>query len=154
MKTCFFVGHRDCPVTIKPLLTDTINKYIKEYGVTNFVTGNYGTFDHLAAATVALAREQYSQVHLTMLIPYHPSQDKNGLPFGFDGSYYPEGLEFIPKPFAIVKANRHMVDYSQYIIAYVNRTTGNSQKLYKYAKRKEAKGLLHAENLADFILTT
>ena len=52
MKTCFFIGHREASSEILPMLTETVEQHIVEYGVTEFVVGNYGGFDRLAAKTV------------------------------------------------------------------------------------------------------
>ena len=44
-KTCFFIGHRDTPESVRPLLDETVERHIAEYGVTDFVVGHYGRFD-------------------------------------------------------------------------------------------------------------
>ena len=54
MKSCFFIGHREASSELLPILRQTVEKYISEYGVTEFIVGRYGNFDHLAAKTVIL----------------------------------------------------------------------------------------------------
>ena len=47
MKTCFFIGHRNTPVNVYDRLLASVERHIIEYGVTDFVVGRYGNFDHL-----------------------------------------------------------------------------------------------------------
>ena len=51
-KSCFFIGHREAPDTVLPLLQETVNRHIECYGVTEFIVGHYGNFDYLAAKAV------------------------------------------------------------------------------------------------------
>ena len=46
-----------------------------------------------------------------MLIPYHPAERPVETPPGFDGTFYPPGIESVPRRYAIVRANRYMVDH-------------------------------------------
>jgi hypothetical protein len=55
-KSCFFIGHRDAPDDLLPILQETVNRHIEEYGVTEFIVGNYGGFDYLAAKAVITAK--------------------------------------------------------------------------------------------------
>ena len=70
-------------------------------------------------------------------------------PSGYDGSFYPPGMETVPRKLAIVRANRYMVDNSQFLIAYARYSASNAWKLTEYARKREKKGLLHVENLAQ-----
>ena len=60
---------------------------------------------------------------------------------GFDGTYYPPGMETAPKPYAIVRANRYMVQKSDDLIAYC-RHWGNIRDLVEYAQMREKKRLI------------
>ena len=93
MKSCFFIGHREASSEIFPALTEAVEKHIKEYGVTEFIVGNYGGFDHIAAKAVIEAKERYLGITLSMLIPYHPAERPMELPQGFDKTFYLLGME-------------------------------------------------------------
>ena len=71
-KTCFFIGHRDAPETLSPLLAEAVERHIAEYGVDDFVVGHYGRFDSLAAFAVREAKQRHPEARLTLLIPYYP----------------------------------------------------------------------------------
>ena len=42
-----------------------------------------------------------------------------------------------------------MVDNSQFLIAYARYTVSNAWELVEYAMKREKKGLIHVENLAQ-----
>ena len=56
MKRCFFIGHRETGKEVLPLLRQEVERHIIEYGVEEFVVGNYGGFDRMAAKAVAEAK--------------------------------------------------------------------------------------------------
>lgn len=61
-------------------------------------------------------------------------------------TYYPEGMEKVPKRYAIVRANKLMIDVSDWLIAYVCHGASNSQMLLEYAQRVVKKGQLRMIN--------
>lgn len=135
-KSCFFIGHREAGPEILPALEDAIEKHISEYGVTEFIVGHYGGFDRLAAKVLVAAKKCHPEVRLLMLIPYHPAERPVETPPGFDGTFYPPGMESVPRKFAIVQANRYMIDHVDYLIAYAWHPASNSRNLIEYAIRK------------------
>ena len=104
MPTCFFIGHREAPETLMGELTAEVERLIIEYGVTDFVVGRYGRFDTLAAKCVKAAKKRRPEVTLTLLLPYHPYDRPTPTPPGFDGTFYPPGMETVPKRAAIIAA--------------------------------------------------
>ena len=84
---------------------------------------------------------------LTLLLPYHPFDRPVSTPDGFDGTFYPPGMETAPKRVAIVRANRYMVDYCDYLISYVRYPASNAQKLVEYARKREERGLIQITEL-------
>ncbi len=146
VKTCFFIGHRDAPEELRPLLAEAVERHITQYGVTEFVVGHYGRFDAMAAAAVRKAKERRPEVTLTLLLPYYPpSCDTSGC----DRTYFPAGLEHVPKPFAIVRANAHMIRSSDYLICYDRGQIGKTRDFMELARRREKEGELRIENLAE-----
>lgn len=138
-KKCFFIGSRHTPSSIKEQLTQAVEKHITEYGVTTFTVGHYGDFDRLVKGVLREAKKRHTDIKLYLLAPYALNQKKE-TPEDFDGTLYPEGMETVPKPFAIVQANRYMVQHSNYLIAYCG--VGNSRKIVEYARGREKKGLI------------
>ena len=64
MNTCFFIGHRDAPDKVLPLLEEEVERHITAYGVRDFVVGRYGNFDALAAHAVVCAKERHPGIRL------------------------------------------------------------------------------------------
>ena len=151
MKSCFFIGHREAPERIVPHLAKAIERHIVELGVSEFVVGSYGAFDRMAARQLAYAKERHPEVHLMLLMPYHPSERKIYLPTGFECGFYPPGMEKVPKRLAIVRANRYMIEHSDYLISYVWHPASNARELLEYARRLEKQGRISVENIADTI---
>ena len=116
--------------------------HITENGVTEFIVGNYGGFDHMAAKAVIAAKAQHPDITLSMLIPYHPAERPVETPQGFDNTFYPPGMEKVPHKLAIVRANRYMVDHVDYLIAYAWHPASNARELVEYAKKKEQRTLI------------
>ena len=148
MSICFFIGHRDTSPSILPKLRETVERHIIEYGVEEFVVGKYGSFDRLAAQAVREAKQCHPEIRLALLLPYYDPIKQTEQPGGFDGSLYPDGLEYAPRRAAIVRANQYMVRHSDYLIAYDVGRIGNTRKLVEYARHRERKGLIRVENLA------
>ena len=140
MSSCFFIGHRETPNTLFPELCNMVEQHISEYGVTEFIVGNYGNFDRLAAKAVISAKAAHPEITLSLLIPYHPAERPVKLPAGFENTYYPFGLEKVPKRIAILRANQHIVDHVEYLIAYAWHPASNARNLVEYAQKREQQG--------------
>ena len=143
---CFFIGHRDAEYGLLPQIEAAVLRHITEYGVQEFVVGQYGAFDRMAAGAVLRAKPQFPAVSLSILLPYHPSVRSFRAPEGYDRTLYPPGMEQVPHRAAIIRANRYMVDNSDYLIACV-RHPGCARDVLEYARRREQKGLLSIQVL-------
>ena len=83
---------------------------------------------------------------LFLLLPYHPADRPTPAPEGFDGTFYPPGMERVPMRAAIVRANRYMADHCDFLIAYAWHPASNARELVDYA---QARGTARVDNLAD-----
>ena len=63
--------------------------------------------------------------------------------------WYPEGMETVPRRFAIVQANKHMVENVNWLVAYVRHGASNSRNILEYAQRQEKKGNIRIINIAE-----
>ena len=139
--TCFLFGHRDAPESLLPAVEAAVEHCVDAWGVTEFVVGQYGGFDRLAARAVQHIRRRRPEIALVLLLPYLPTRP---IPAGYDGSLVPDGMERVPRRFAIVRANRYAVDRCDALIVHVAHP-GNSARLLVYAKSRK----VHIVNLAD-----
>lgn len=144
MKSCFMFGHADCPDCMLPKIEEAIETCYSKHGVTDFYVGNRGRFDALAAVAAKHVKKRHSDMRLYLLLAYHPAERMVDLTDGFDNSFYPP-LEEVPRRYAIVRANKYMVNTVNSIICYVSHI-GNTRNLLEYAKKKE--GII-IENIAQ-----
>lgn len=147
MNTCFFIGHREAGNELRPALTEAVERHIIEYGVSSFMVGRYGNFDKLAAGAVIDAKKRHPEVTLTLLLPYHPFDRPIPTPKGFDGTFYPPGMETVPKRVAIVRANRYMMENSSHLIAYAWHPASNAREILEAALKRQERGLIRVTNL-------
>ena len=148
-KSCFFIGHRDVGNEAQALLAKAVEYHILKYGVTDFFVGHYGQFDSMAAHAIKEAKKRHPEVHLVLVLPYHPAIRPISTPKGFDGTFYPWEDEKIPKRLAIIKTNQKMVDTCDYLITYAYHFLGGTGQIVEYARKREKRGLIHVENLAE-----
>lgn len=144
-KSCFFIGHRETTSEILPELEKAVEQHIAEYDVKEFIVGGYGGFARLSASAVIRAKQKYPHITLTLLLPYHPAERPVVKPNGFDNTFYPPNMEKIPRRFAIVRANRYVVDHVDYLIAYAWHPSSNARELVEYAGKK---GKIKISNLS------
>ena len=133
MNTCFIIGHSDTSESVYPSLEYHLNKLITDSNITEFIVGHYGNFDRMAARAVRSIKACHPEVILTLLLPYLTGYP---LPKGFDGSVYPDGLENVPRRFAILRANCLTIDRCDCVIACVHRTYGGAYQCLEYARRR------------------
>ena len=152
-KSCFFIGHREANESLLRRLESVIEWLITEENVRYFYVGGYGGFDQIAVTAVKHAKKKYPDITLMLVLPYHPAERPIEKPPGYDGTYYPEGLEKTPRPFAIVKANQLMADSCDWLVSYVRHGASNSRNLLEYAQRREKKGLIQIINIAEEMST-
>ena len=140
MSTCFLIGSHLASDALAAQLDEAIERHIEEYGVSEFVVGKYGNFDRLAADALRRAKGRHPAVRLRLLIPYHPALRPAPVPPGFDDTYYPEGLETVPKRLTILRANRLLANSSEFLIAAPG--LGASREITEYALRRQLRGII------------
>ena len=110
---------------------------------------SYGNFDGLAGEAIIQLKREYPDVRLFLVLPYHPADRPVETPPGYDGTFYPDGMEAISRRYAIAKANRKMIDASDFLIAYVTHTVSHAHELLEYAMRRQRQGLIRVINLGE-----
>ena len=125
MPTCTFFGHRDCPDAIRPALQEAILRLISDENVDQFYVGHQGKFDRLALAVLEQTAAVYPHIRYQVVLAYLPAHRDEA--FSPANSLLPEGIESVPKRFAITHRNRWMAAHADYVIAYVRHRGGASQ---------------------------
>lgn len=131
MLSCCFFGHRDSDYSNYDKIEERIKYIIEKNGVCNFYVGNNGNYDKMVITALRKIKHIYPQISYAIVLAYLPKDNSIA-----DESVFPEGIEYVPKKFAIPFRNRWMIDHSDYVIANVNRSYGGAAKYLKMAQRK------------------
>ena len=134
---CFLFGHGDCPEALFPKIVTAVETLITEHGCTNYCIGHRGDFDHLATRAVIALKEKYPHLSVRRLIAYYNPHKSVYCPEGVDCTYFPPGMETVPKSIAIRVANESMIDDADFVICYVNHHFSNAHKALEYAQRRK-----------------
>lgn len=129
--TCTFFGHKDTPSDIRNKLRENIIMLIQEKGVTNFFVGNNGNFDRMVLSELKELSKVYPQIRYAVVLAYLTRQADED----YSHTVYPEGIEAVPKRFAIDYRNKWMVQQSDFVVAYVHRSIGGAAKFTDMAKK-------------------
>ncbi len=143
MSACTFFGHRDCPDSVKQKLKDTLVQLITENGVDSFYVGNQGNFDALVYRVLCKLRNIYPHIVVTVVLAYMPTKEIANR-YGSD-AILPEGIEAVPKRYAISWRNKWMIDQSDYVVTYVTRPFGGAASFAEMSM-KASKTVIHFES--------
>ena len=131
--TVTFFGHKDTPKEIEPTLRTTLVDLIENHGATEFYVGNNGNFDTMVRRQLEALSQVYP-ITYSVVLAYMPTK-KNEYD-GFTNTLLPEGIETIPKRFAISYRNKWMIQQSDIVITYVARTYGGAWQFKAMAERQ------------------
>ncbi len=134
-KTCCFFGHREVTHNIREKLTSIIEKLITEDNVTEFYVGHQGQFDSMVYSILKKLKTKYPQIRYTVVLAYMPDEYIKEL-YGED-TIFPDGLETVPKKFAISKRNDWMIQHSDFAVCYVYKVTGGAAKFREKAEKRK-----------------
>lgn len=138
---CTFFGHKDTPDDIYPVLEKTIAETIQKYPDIQFYVGHNGHFDGMARTALKKLSAPY-----TVVLAYLPGRNDEILYRGED-TLYPEGLETVPKRYAIPYRNKWLVNNSDMVIAYIRYTASRAAEFVKSAEHR-GKPVI---NIADIV---
>ena len=133
-KTCCFFGHREVTHNIREKLTAIIESLITEDNVTEFYVGHQGQFDNMAYSVLKELKSNYQHIRYTVVLAYMPDSYIKEV-YGED-TLFPNGMESVPRRFAISKRNDWMIQHSDYAVCYVYKITGGAAKFREKAEKK------------------
>ncbi|MBE5780814.1 MAG: hypothetical protein E7328_03205 [Clostridiales bacterium] len=128
---CTFMGHGDAPPDVVPLLTDVLSQLIRCHPNACFYLGTHGNFDAYAAMVLHALKQEYPGIRCYRILAYYPVKTCEGEGFPI---LMPDGLERIPKRFAISHRNRWMIKEADCVIGYVARSYGGAAQFFQYAQ--------------------
>lgn len=130
---CTFFGHKEIPKEIEPTLRSTLIDLIENKNVTVFYVGNNGSFDTMVRHQLEDLSKTYP-ITYSVVLAYLPTE-KNKYD-NLTNTIYPEGLETVPKRFAISRRNKWMIQQSDVVVTYVTHTFGGAAQFKELAERQ------------------
>ena len=129
---CTFFGHKDTPKEIEPTLRSTLIDLIENKNVNVFYVGNNGNFDTMVRHQLEDLSQTYP-ITYSVVLAYLPTE-KNKYD-NLTNTIYPEGLETVPKRFAISWRNKWMIQQSDIVVTYVTHSFGGAVQFKVLAER-------------------
>ena len=131
---CTFFGHRQVTKEIEPTLRAVLIDLIENHDVKRFYVGNHGGFDAMVLRVLKGLAAIYT-IEFCIVLAYLPEKkSENDFP-----TIFPEGLETLPKRFAIVFRNKWMIERADYVVTYVNHEIGSGAAQFKALAEKRGK---------------
>lgn len=129
---CTFFGHKDTPKEIEPTLRSTLIDLIENKNVNAFYVGNNGNFDTMVRCQLEDLSQTYT-ITYHVVLAYLPTE-KNKYD-NLTNTIYPEGLETVPKRFAISWRNKWMIQQSDVVVTYVTHSLCGAARFKEMAER-------------------
>ena len=131
--TVTFFGHRDAPKEIEPTLRATLIDLIKNENATDFYVGNNGNFDAMVQRQLEELSEIYD-IKYSVVLAYLP--DKKSEYDAYTNTIYPEGIETVPKRFAISWRNKWMLKQADTVVTYVTHPSAGAWEFERLAMKQ------------------
>jgi hypothetical protein len=143
--TCTFFGHRYVQKEIEPILRSTLIDLIENHGAELFYVGNQGGFDAMVTRVLRELSDRYP-IRAYTVLAYLPTSEssvsENLLP-----TVLPEGIETVPRRFAISFRNRWMIMQSDFVVTQVTNHFASGAAQFKSLAEKQGKTVI---NLSAF----
>lgn len=140
MYSCVFFGHRDSPESLGPRLYEATENLILHHQVNRFFVGHQGAFDRMAADILSQISAKYPAVDYAVVLAYLPS---SGNPPRFaHPALLPNGIESIPRRFAISHRNEWLLKQADYVIGFMDHGWGGAARYLLKAQRQKKSVIL------------
>ncbi len=131
--TVTFFGHKDAPKEIEPTLRTTLVDLIENHGANVFYVGNNGNFDTMVRRQLEDLSHTYP-ITYSVVLAYLPT--KKSEYDDLTNTILPEGIEAVPRRFAISWRNKWMVEQSDVVVTYVTHSFGGAAQFKALAERQ------------------
>ena len=136
--TVTFFGHKDTPKNTEPTLRTTLVDLIENHGADVFYVGNNGSFDTMVRRQLEALSQVYP-ITYSVVLAYLPT--KKSEYDDYARTLLPEGIETVPKRFAISYRNKWMIQQSDVVVTYVIHGFGGAAQ-FKALSEKQGKTVI------------
>ncbi len=141
---CTFFGHRNTPATTEKQLCKILTDLIEHQGADEFYVGNQGNFDAMVRRQLEILSKEYN-ITYSVVLAYLPDKNTEPIPC----SVYPEGIETVPRKFAITYRNKWMLNKADTVICYVAHPSSGAGQFVELAE-KQGKRILNLNNYRKY----
>ena len=140
--TCTFFGHRRVPKEIEPTLRSTLIDLIENHDVKLFYVGNNGEFDSMVLRQLKDLSKTYP-ITYSVVLAYMPKKQREFDMIDYSETILPDGVETVPKRFAIDYRNKWMIKQCDCVVTYVVHDIGSGAAKYKRLAETATKELIN-----------
>ena len=137
MSTCTFFGHHDCLPDVKPALRAAVIDLALNQSVDSFLVGNHGAFDRMVLSVLREMKAVYPHISYTVVLAYMPQKEEEWNDLDYSETMLPEGIELVPRRFAISWRNRWMLSQSAFVITCIDHSWGGAAQFAEMAERQK-----------------
>ena len=138
---CTFFGHHMVAQKIEPALRSTLIDLIEIHDVRLFYVGNHGAFDAMVYRVLRELAVKYS-IEIRVVRAYLPEKKNEHNADDYADTVLPEGIETVPKRFAIAYRNKWMLERADFVITYVVSDIGSGAAQFKRLAAKKGKQII------------
>ena len=146
-KSCCFFGHRNISESVKDDLRKEVRSLIENEGVRKFYVGTHGDFDKMAYRVLKEMKSEYPHIEYTVVLAYMPGKKEEYHFYSPEETLYPDGIEKVPKRYAILWRNDWMLKQCDYMICCIEHLFGGSGIMLEKAIKQKKKIF----NLTDYL---
>ncbi len=126
-------GHKDTAKEIEPRLREVLIDLIENKNADEFFVGNNGNFDSMVRRQLKELSVIYP-IKYSVVLAYLP--DEKNRYDNMTDTLYPEGLETVPKRFAISWRNKWMIKQADSVVTYVTHAFGGAAGFKETAEKQ------------------
>ena len=138
---CTFFGHRFISDKTEPALRSALVDLIENRGVDLFYVGNHGSFDGMVRRVLRELSKKY-EIRYFVVLAYIPEKRDGSDHDDYSDTILPDGIETVPKRFAITYRNKWMLRGSDYVVTYVTHEIGSGAAQFKNLAEKWGKTVI------------
>ena len=133
---CSFFGHKDAPQLLYERIKEAVEHLITQQSTDSFMVGNQGSFDGMVLKALRELKQKYPHICYSVALAYMPGKGQKYELYSQTETFLPEGIENVPRRFAISHRNKWMVKESDIVVCYITHLWGGAAQFAEYAQRQ------------------
>jgi len=141
VSACTFFGHRIVPEEKESTLRSVLLELMENNGVDLFYVGDSGGFDAMVRRVLRELSARYP-ITYRVVLAYMPEKIRDPGEKEIFDTVLPEGIETVPRRFAISYRNKWMIERSDHVVTYVVYEAGSGAAKFKKIAEKKGKNVI------------